>query len=197
MTKPDVMRHQWNEDGERCLKCGAKDWMGGPCIQPYANPPQSYPGAGSFPWGYSVPEPQSQSDADEMERLATEFQADDSRPKTGPKNSYIQGWKAASARAEGEIARLKAENIKYQDAFWAKDDALVESKKENEELKAAHNVSIEINSRMEEGLHNQIAGLKEMIENHKTLLSRSFVEILCRDKRTQSQHALMGSRKGN
>lgn len=24
-------QHQWNDDGERCLKCGDKDWMGGPC----------------------------------------------------------------------------------------------------------------------------------------------------------------------
>jgi hypothetical protein len=23
--------HQWDRDGERCLKCGAKDWMGGGC----------------------------------------------------------------------------------------------------------------------------------------------------------------------
>jgi hypothetical protein len=28
---PNLKGHQWNRDGERCLKCGAKDWMGGPC----------------------------------------------------------------------------------------------------------------------------------------------------------------------
>jgi len=28
---PNVKGHQWNREGERCLKCGAKDWMGGPC----------------------------------------------------------------------------------------------------------------------------------------------------------------------
>lgn len=25
------MPHQWDETGERCQKCGGKDWMGGPC----------------------------------------------------------------------------------------------------------------------------------------------------------------------
>lgn len=25
------MSHQWDRDGERCVKCGAKDWMEGPC----------------------------------------------------------------------------------------------------------------------------------------------------------------------
>lgn len=24
-------RHQWDNSGERCVKCGAKDWMGGDC----------------------------------------------------------------------------------------------------------------------------------------------------------------------
>ena len=24
-------QHEWDADGERCLKCGDKDWMGGPC----------------------------------------------------------------------------------------------------------------------------------------------------------------------
>lgn len=24
-------RHEWNNDGERCVKCGAKYWMGGEC----------------------------------------------------------------------------------------------------------------------------------------------------------------------
>ena len=28
--------HQWDRDGERCVKCGAKDWMGGPCTAPSA-----------------------------------------------------------------------------------------------------------------------------------------------------------------
>ena len=23
--------HKWDRGGERCLNCGAKDWMGGPC----------------------------------------------------------------------------------------------------------------------------------------------------------------------
>lgn len=25
------MNHRWDEDGERCLKCGDKDWMDTPC----------------------------------------------------------------------------------------------------------------------------------------------------------------------
>jgi hypothetical protein len=37
MTEPlpeDVERerHVWSRDGETCLKCGDKDWMGGACI---------------------------------------------------------------------------------------------------------------------------------------------------------------------
>lgn len=24
--------HVWDAGGERCLKCGGKDWMSGPCI---------------------------------------------------------------------------------------------------------------------------------------------------------------------
>jgi hypothetical protein len=28
--------HEWDRDGERCVKCGAKDWMGGECT-PKAN----------------------------------------------------------------------------------------------------------------------------------------------------------------
>lgn len=28
VNNPD---HQWDGDGERCMKCGDKDWMGGPC----------------------------------------------------------------------------------------------------------------------------------------------------------------------
>lgn len=24
-------RHRWDRDGERCVVCGAKDWMGGEC----------------------------------------------------------------------------------------------------------------------------------------------------------------------
>ncbi len=40
--------HQWDEDGERCLKCGAKDWMAGPCKRPCTchpddNPPRPCP----------------------------------------------------------------------------------------------------------------------------------------------------------
>jgi hypothetical protein len=27
-------QHEWNADGERCLLCGDKDWMGGPCGGP-------------------------------------------------------------------------------------------------------------------------------------------------------------------
>lgn len=27
----NAKQHQWSEDGERCIKCGDKDWMGGPC----------------------------------------------------------------------------------------------------------------------------------------------------------------------
>lgn len=32
----DPKAHQWNDDGERCLICGDKDWMGGPCSGPIA-----------------------------------------------------------------------------------------------------------------------------------------------------------------
>lgn len=28
------MKHEWNDDGERCLVCGAKDWMSVACIEP-------------------------------------------------------------------------------------------------------------------------------------------------------------------
>lgn len=28
---PSTEAHQWDRDGERCVKCGAKDWMGGAC----------------------------------------------------------------------------------------------------------------------------------------------------------------------
>jgi hypothetical protein len=40
-----VAQHQWDRDGERCLKCGDKDWMGGQCrprpctCHPDDNPP--------------------------------------------------------------------------------------------------------------------------------------------------------------
>lgn len=27
-------RHKWDRSGERCEKCGDKDWMGGPCSKP-------------------------------------------------------------------------------------------------------------------------------------------------------------------
>jgi len=28
---PAKYEHQWDGAGEKCLKCGDKDWMGGPC----------------------------------------------------------------------------------------------------------------------------------------------------------------------
>jgi len=28
---PAPSEHRWDQAGERCVKCGAKDWMGGPC----------------------------------------------------------------------------------------------------------------------------------------------------------------------
>lgn len=30
--------HRWDRDGERCLDCGDKDWMGGPCSGPRSSP---------------------------------------------------------------------------------------------------------------------------------------------------------------
>ena len=27
-------KHVWGKDGERCIKCGDKDWMGGTCSVP-------------------------------------------------------------------------------------------------------------------------------------------------------------------
>jgi hypothetical protein len=33
-SKPQADSHQWDADGEACLKCGDKDWMGGPCAGP-------------------------------------------------------------------------------------------------------------------------------------------------------------------
>ena len=34
--------HKWDRDGERCVNCGAKDWMGGECSGPReATPPES------------------------------------------------------------------------------------------------------------------------------------------------------------
>jgi len=37
-------RHQWSQDGDRCVKCGAKDWMGGECrpAKPEVRPPDEY-----------------------------------------------------------------------------------------------------------------------------------------------------------
>lgn len=32
--KLPVYSHRWGRDGERCEKCGDKDWMGGPCSKP-------------------------------------------------------------------------------------------------------------------------------------------------------------------
>lgn len=29
--QPEPKRHQWSRDGETCVVCGDKDWMGGPC----------------------------------------------------------------------------------------------------------------------------------------------------------------------
>lgn len=29
---PAPSEHRWDQAGERCVKCGAKDWMGGPCV---------------------------------------------------------------------------------------------------------------------------------------------------------------------
>lgn len=31
LALPESEGHEWDRDGERCLKCGAKDWMGGEC----------------------------------------------------------------------------------------------------------------------------------------------------------------------
>jgi hypothetical protein len=28
---PEAARHEWDATGERCVRCGDKDWMGGPC----------------------------------------------------------------------------------------------------------------------------------------------------------------------
>lgn len=35
----EIGQHKWDRDGERCVKCGAKDWMGGPCSTPSATRP--------------------------------------------------------------------------------------------------------------------------------------------------------------
>lgn len=34
--------HVWNKEGERCLVCGDKDWMGGPCSGPVQPEPVGY-----------------------------------------------------------------------------------------------------------------------------------------------------------
>ena len=36
--EPVAYQHQWDSSGERCLKCGDKDWMGGSCSKPDAAP---------------------------------------------------------------------------------------------------------------------------------------------------------------
>lgn len=40
-------QHKWSADGERCVKCGDKDWMGGACSvsdeQPAKEPPKVEP----------------------------------------------------------------------------------------------------------------------------------------------------------
>ena len=33
-NKTDVHPHKWDREGERCVKCGDKDWMGGGCSVP-------------------------------------------------------------------------------------------------------------------------------------------------------------------
>lgn len=33
-AKKENYQHDWSKDGERCAKCGDKDWMGGPCSKP-------------------------------------------------------------------------------------------------------------------------------------------------------------------
>lgn len=39
-AQPVPYRHEWDADGERCVKCGDKDWMGGPCSVSGAIPAQ-------------------------------------------------------------------------------------------------------------------------------------------------------------
>jgi hypothetical protein len=36
--EPVKGQHKWDRDGERCVKCGAKDWMGGECCLPETKP---------------------------------------------------------------------------------------------------------------------------------------------------------------
>ena len=38
--EPVIHRHKWDKSGERCVKCGDKDWMGGACTVPDTTPPQ-------------------------------------------------------------------------------------------------------------------------------------------------------------
>lgn len=37
--EPVAYRHKWDKSGERCVKCGDKDWMGGTCTAPDTTPP--------------------------------------------------------------------------------------------------------------------------------------------------------------
>ncbi|MCU1145453.1 hypothetical protein [Stenotrophomonas maltophilia] len=42
--------HRWDDVGERCLDCGDKDWMGGPCSGPH----QSSPGSKGDAWAINL-----------------------------------------------------------------------------------------------------------------------------------------------
>ena len=47
-------QHKWSADGERCVKCGDKDWMGGSCSVPDEQPAQEPVAWGNPTYNYAV-----------------------------------------------------------------------------------------------------------------------------------------------
>lgn len=40
---PGSDRHEWDRDGERCVKCGDKDWMADDACRPATDTPEAAP----------------------------------------------------------------------------------------------------------------------------------------------------------
>lgn len=104
-TEAGAHQHRWNDDGERCVKCGDKDWMGGPCSVPDAAPVadgveiwryrfRNSETGGWHEWRYSEREP-----------VLNSFIAD----KTEVQGPFAHPQDASGdAEKDAEIARLNA-----------------------------------------------------------------------------------------
>lgn len=102
-TTTATERHQWDKTGERCVKCGGKDWLGGPCV-PKSTPTKSGEEGETveFPWQehYSMIEyirdhVHAYIDSDEIETLLSFQQWADlcetQWPTTPPQQSEGEG----------------------------------------------------------------------------------------------------------